>query len=242
MSRRSLWLALIGFVLHSSAFAIVRTLSLDQNAMAAINLSMGRSTILHFTEKPTKIIAGNQNYFNVEFTGEDVTIQPLGSVTSNLFVYTEYHRYGFVLRVGGHEVYDDLVQIRWRDSHVLSPLAPKMKTKVDEEKKLPATKDAEVLLKKAFFDKSLSLAVIELEFKDKSGSGLTSKAIQISVTQGGKAISPRRIVFDREMTDSKDPVLKMRAFIEAQAKQAISVRIKIKSRETRLMLPGKVFE
>lgn len=93
----------------------MRKVVVDEKSMAEIRLMMGRSTVLHFVEKPTKVIVGRQNYFNIEFTGNDVTIQPLGYVTSNLFVYGEYHRYGFLLRVGGHG-YDDLVEVKWKST------------------------------------------------------------------------------------------------------------------------------
>lgn len=69
---------LVTILIGHAAFAVVRTVTVDQNTMAPIHLAMGRSTVLHFHEKPGKVVAGNQNYFNIEFTGNDITIQPLG--------------------------------------------------------------------------------------------------------------------------------------------------------------------
>lgn len=97
-----------GSVSHAG---VIRTVNSTQDKMDTIHLSMGKSTVLHFIEKPVKVVLGNQNFFNVEFTGNDVTLQPLGYTSSNLFVYGEYYRYGFILSTGGG-IYDDLVNVK----------------------------------------------------------------------------------------------------------------------------------
>ena len=99
VSSCSFWTVAVILTIGSQALPMVRTITVDEAMMAEIHLAMGRSTVLHFFEKPAKVVAGNQNYFNIEFTGNDITVQPLGPVTSNLFAYGEYHRYGFILRV-----------------------------------------------------------------------------------------------------------------------------------------------
>ncbi|MBF0300003.1 MAG: hypothetical protein HQK51_14865 [Oligoflexia bacterium] len=77
-------------------------------------LKPGQTTILSFLEKPTRVVIGNKNYFNVEYVNNDVSIQPQQMVTdSNLFVYGKYHRYGFILKVIGVTNYDDLIKVRW---------------------------------------------------------------------------------------------------------------------------------
>lgn len=90
----------------------VRTLAVDNAAMAPVFLRLGKSTVLRFSEKPKKVVVGNQNYYGLEFIDNDLAIQPLGAVATNLFVYTEGHTYGFLLTPG--ERYDDLVFVRWR--------------------------------------------------------------------------------------------------------------------------------
>ena len=103
----------IGF---SSAFARVRTVEMDSNQMEVIILSMGRATILEFVDSPKKVIIGNSNYFSAEFTGNDVTIQPLSQVSSNIFIYSGHRRFGFQLKVCVCQDYDDLVKIYWKSS------------------------------------------------------------------------------------------------------------------------------
>ncbi|MGE3263356.1 MAG: hypothetical protein AB7K68_16365 [Bacteriovoracia bacterium] len=92
----------------------VRTIGVSDSAMTPIYLKRGKSTVLRFTDKPRKVVVGNQNYYSIEFIENDLAIQPLGSVATNLFVYTESRTYGFLLTPG--ERYDDLVFVRWKFS------------------------------------------------------------------------------------------------------------------------------
>ena len=73
--------------------------------------------MLRFTAKPKKVVIGNQNYFSVEFIDNDLTIQPLGKVETNLFVYTPYRTYGFILRVCSNCRSDDLVFVKWKSNY-----------------------------------------------------------------------------------------------------------------------------
>lgn len=109
------WVELVILFCSPCLFAgQVRSLDISDRSMKPIYLKMGQSTVLRFNDRPQKIVIGNQNYFNIEFIGNDVTIQPQGLVTTNLFIYGKYHTYGFILRVSKGRNYDDLVKVRWR--------------------------------------------------------------------------------------------------------------------------------
>lgn len=90
----------------------VRNLATSSKEIPVINLMTGRSTVLRFQAPPKKVVLGNQNYFSVEFIDSDITIQPQGVATSNLFVYGDGFTYGFILKVNAATDYDDLVFIR----------------------------------------------------------------------------------------------------------------------------------
>ncbi len=90
----------------------VRTIGVNNDSMAPIYVRLGKSTVLRFSDKPRKVVVGNQNYYGLEFIENDLAIQPLGGVSTNLFVYTERRTYGFILTPG--ERYDDLVFVRWK--------------------------------------------------------------------------------------------------------------------------------
>lgn len=111
---RILILALACLLPTGAQAGAVRTIGVGQDSMAPIYLKLGKSTVLRFTDKPRKVVVGNQNYYGLEFVENDLAIQPLGAVATNLFVYTESRTYGFLLTPG--ERYDDLVFVRWKSS------------------------------------------------------------------------------------------------------------------------------
>ena len=104
-----LFLASALLVYFTSGEARVRELIMDEKSMVSITLKMGQSTILRFKEKPKKVIIGNKNYFNIEFVDNDITLQPLGIIATNLFVYGENAIYGIKLNVVSGGDYDDLL-------------------------------------------------------------------------------------------------------------------------------------
>jgi len=98
-------------VLASSA----RTVYLNDKKMQSISVGAGRSTILSFPSKPSKVILGNQGMFAVEYVENDLAIAALRHpATSNLFVYLEGRRFGFELRTTG-EGGDQIVLVRDSD-------------------------------------------------------------------------------------------------------------------------------
>ena len=101
----------------TSLASSIRTMQVNAKKMQLIYLKMGRATVLRFTAKPKKVVIGNQNYFSVEFIDNDLTIQPLGKVETNLFVYTPYRTYGFILRVCSSCRSDDLVFVKWKSNY-----------------------------------------------------------------------------------------------------------------------------
>ena len=93
----------------------VKHIPTNDRAIPTIHLAMGQSTILRFKEKPKKVVLGNANYVHIEFIDNDLAIQPLKPITTNLFVYTSFGRtYGFKLKVGTEDYYDDLVNVSWK--------------------------------------------------------------------------------------------------------------------------------
>ncbi len=117
IQRSIYWLVFIFlsvFLTTTLSYSRVRVVEMNDNKMETITLSMGHSTILHFIDRPKKAVNGNSNYFSIKFTGNDVTIQPLSQLSSNLFIYSGQHRFGFILRVCRCQVYDDLVKVYWK--------------------------------------------------------------------------------------------------------------------------------
>lgn len=108
--------------------AEVRTVRLDQTTVAKISVTPGRSTVLSFPTKPTKVILGNQGGFAVEYVESDLAIAALSSHSySNLFVYLEGRRFAFDLITvakGG----DTLVLVRDAEDGPTPMPTPKRRT------------------------------------------------------------------------------------------------------------------
>ena len=84
--------------------------------MEPILVAPGRSVILSFPTKPTKVILGNQGVFAVEYVENDLAIAALSAhAGSDLFVYLEGRRFAFNLMsvpAGG----DSIVLVRDADA------------------------------------------------------------------------------------------------------------------------------
>lgn len=75
-----------------------RTVKLNDRKVAQIYVRAGRSTILNFPLKPSKVILGNTGAFAVQYIENDLAISPLtAGASSNLFVYLQGRRFGFDL-------------------------------------------------------------------------------------------------------------------------------------------------
>ena len=97
------WLLLVGFTATFFWIKIVeakeaRTVKLDDKKVAQIYVRVGRSTVLNFPVKPSKVILGNTGAFAVQYIENDLAISPLQvGASSNLFVYLQGRRFGFDL-------------------------------------------------------------------------------------------------------------------------------------------------
>lgn len=85
---------------------------MSEGKLESILVAPGRSTILSFPSKPSKVIVGNTGLFAVEYVENDLAIAATRSTaSSNLFVYLEGRRYGFHL-VTATSAGDDVVFVR----------------------------------------------------------------------------------------------------------------------------------
>ena len=119
-------------------YAKVRTLPMNDKKMELVRLSLGKSTILRFREKPKKIVLGNETAYKVDFIEKDMILQPKAINKTNLFVYTEKNIYGFLLLSTDFGEYDDLVNIRRKSRggrYKLKTPSP-LKIKISEVRKI----------------------------------------------------------------------------------------------------------
>lgn len=92
-----------------------RTLYLSEKNTEPIRVVPGRSTILSFPSRPTKVILGNQGLFAIEYVENDIAIAAVKAPAhSNLFVYLEGRRFGFDLTTVA-QAGDEIVLVRDSD-------------------------------------------------------------------------------------------------------------------------------
>lgn len=98
------------FLISISMGSEIKEINSEIKKINPIYVKVGRSTVIQFEKRPVKAVVGNQNYYSIEFVNNDVTIQPLANIPTNLFVYTENETYGFELLP--HSPPDQLVVVK----------------------------------------------------------------------------------------------------------------------------------
>lgn len=186
-------------MLGKGAFAgTVRTIGVNNDSMAPIYLRLGKSTVLRFPDKPRKVVVGNQNYYGLEFIENDLAIQPLGAVSTNLFVYTERRTYGFLLTPG--ERYDDLVFVRWRSD--FERAQPKEATPPAKESRLGLSfkigKALAVTIEKVKAQASLGLHLIDGTLENTGKTEIALSDLSLRAIRQGKAVGKQDMVTEKE--------------------------------------------
>ncbi|MDH4468013.1 MAG: hypothetical protein QE271_08145 [Bacteriovoracaceae bacterium] len=181
----------------------IREVFTNDHEMKAINLTMGRSTVLSFNDKPVKVVAGNSNYFNIEYVGTDLTIQPLAKVETNLFIYTQSkNKYGFHLKVGALQNYDDMVYVRWKGS---GPGIDAIKSAVDVGTPPVAFSPftfkfgkVEIVAKNLIHLRGTKTYALDFDVKNKDSKSLKLKSLQVFVSQKEQRLLGQQVVFEKD--------------------------------------------
>ena len=91
-------ISLLIFLPLSALCGEFKTLKLNESTIGKVYLAVGKTTVLSFPMRPSKVIVGNQGSFAVQYIENDVAISPTRpGVRSNLFVYVASRRFGFDL-------------------------------------------------------------------------------------------------------------------------------------------------
>ena len=226
--------------MSTGAFASnVRTIGVNNDTMAPIFLKMGKSTVLRFVDKPKKVVIGNQNYYGLEFIENDVAIQPLGSVGTNLFVYTEHHTYGFLLTPG--ERYDDLVFVRWKYPRAeRSEAAPAPAGRVVNLKSMFMVGDGlRVSISKIQGPSTFGLHIIDCGIENVGKSDLDISGLDLRATRGGRALENQSVVIERDKLNPREKT-RARIVMKIGIKADFFIEGKMKSMSGKTMIGRKV--
>lgn len=75
---------------------VAKTLYMKDTDIARVAVALGRSTILSFPTRPSKVVLGSKNLFAVEYIESDLAISALHpQARSNLVVYLQGRRFTF---------------------------------------------------------------------------------------------------------------------------------------------------
>ncbi len=191
-------MALVCFLLFDAEAGTVRTVGVGSDSMTPIYLKLGKSTVLRFSDKPRKVVVGNQNYYGLEFIENDLAIQPLGSVATNLFVYTESRTYGFLLTPG--ERYDDLVFVRWGsirgNAKTSEEVPPPKESRPGLSFKIG--KLLKITVEKIKVQPSLGLHLVDCVLENTGKDELQLSKLVLQTLRQGKALEKQDMVFEKD--------------------------------------------
>lgn len=220
----------------------IREVYTNDRTIKPIYLALGRSTVLKFREKPTNVVVGNKNYYNIEYINNDLTIQPLGAVDTNLFIYTESKRtYALILKIVPATRYDDIVHIRWKSKHSFKK--PKRKTRVKSQLKI---KPVSLNLKKALNVELVTVKSLPqkdsyyLDFliTNKSKGTLKASEIDIYLTRRNQKLKIQQLFFRKEKINQGE-VIQARIFLTLEKKAGFSVNLKFKDKIKKTIIGRK---
>ncbi len=212
----------------SSVASGIRTVYVNDSKMQRISLRMGKATVLRFPEKPKKVVIGNQNYHSVEFIDNDVTIQPLGDVSTNLFIYTPYHTYGFLLNVCHSCAYDDLVYVKWKSKFSPRKRAPRKKVvhaPVGFQSiglRFSVGKNIEVLVSKTMNDSTRGIRFVDMTIKNTSESTVNTSGLSFFATRASKPLGGQGFVVEKDKLN-KEEIGKARLFLPSREQRGFTL-------------------
>lgn len=230
------------FSLDSFSKKSIRRMKANDKKIQTVYLALGRSTILKFSEAPVNVVIGNKNYYNIEYINNDITIQPIGAVDTNLFVYTKSKRtYSFLLKVVGHKKYDDIVHIRWLSPYRNHQFLKRTKSRpevafnpinieIKEKLKINVFELVPLIENKSY--------VIKLKIRNVSKRKIIPSKIKIFLTRSNRKLKYQQLLF------KKDVILpgkstEARVFLKLMEHKGFSLNISFQKKSTKKIISRK---
>jgi hypothetical protein len=212
----------------------IREVDSNDRLMKVVNLSMGRSTVISFQDKPVKVVSGNSNYFNVEFVGNDLTIQPLAPIETNLFVYTEKGmKFGFLLKVGPVSVYDDILYIKWKSQSEIKMSA--LKPQKTLQSFVLVTGGLQVNVKGFSRLGEIKSYILDLEVKNQKILRVKTGDINIFVSRGNQRFTGQKLVWEKDVIPFKK-ASRARLLVRVEQSGDFSLVIKADGKEVKTII------
>lgn len=216
----------------------IRSIRANQSTMEPLRLSLGQSTVLRFQDKPKKVIVGNQNYFNIEFLGNDLAIQPLSKVETNLFVYCDYGRvYGFLLKIGHPKNYDDIVNIKWRVKKKiqLNKKVTHSKGKKGLKRSLSIAKKLRINVDSISKNKELNLYFIDMKANNLTNAPLSLENLTLSATRSNIPLDYQKVIIKDEKLKKKEST-EIRMVLKLKKRRGFSLNFKYLKKNRKIII------
>jgi hypothetical protein len=233
----------IGFFNTDSHAGTVRTTYSDGVAMLPVNLKMGQSTVLRFVEKPRKVVIGNSNYYSVEFIDNDLAIQPLGAVTTNLFVYGVKNIYGFILKTNQAGNYDDLVQVDLKENKFNSQTKMTVRASPLKEVSRPRVSfqvggDLKITLMRVQKYERKVFYVMDFQLENISKTEIDLSKTEMVLSRGKIKLSPQEFIY-REIKLKPGEITNARGFATINKKTEMSIEVRLQKIKARQIILGR---
>lgn len=221
----------------------MRSIETDDKKMNRIFLRMGQSTVLRFNDdRPKKVVIGNQNYYNVEFVEgtSDVTLQPLQTVPTNLFVYCQKKTYGFLITTKNYGKYDDLVNVFWKP--------PRTTLKVKGKIVVIDKKNVNKLNKKIKVGNSLLITnlvstsykrrntiILDFNLRNTSTNKIDLKELEIYVTRSNKKLENQTFIINESILQRAETT-KVRLIVNLKHRRGFTLNTIFKDQTGKLII------
>lgn len=183
----------------------VKTVYMHEGKVQTVPLRMSNSTVFRFDSKPSNVIIGNSNYFQAEFVGNDVSVQPMAEGTTNMFVYSGGRLFTFRLNAYFERAGQDLLIVKH-----LPKGAKRLRPKRTKQKKLDlaaSTKDLRLTATKIIANGNRK--TLELRLEHAGGKRLKRKDLNLSFSRAKREIEPLEVQYSKK---SKSKVYVRAAF------------------------------
>lgn len=178
-----------------------RTILTSGEKVHTIRYQLGQSTILYFGARPETVICGNKNYFAIEKIKEGITIQPLGSFSTNLTVMNRGKRFLFYLTPAKGREADTFIDVRWvpREETVLVPSSKtEMKESVNSLGGRLRVDALDLKLLRAIRIESAKRSIVEFELRNVGRRAIRSSDVQLLLMRSGRPVSNQVTVFEQD--------------------------------------------
>ena len=176
----------------------------------------------------------------MEFIENDLAIQPLGSATTNLFVYGLKNVYGFILRTNQTTSYDDLVQVDLKENKLNPQSKPVIKASFLREVSRPKlvfqlTDDLKLTLTKVLSSEKKDFYVMDLLIENISKAEVDLSKLEINIYQGKNKISPQEVIF-METKIKSSGMTAARVFVSIEKCSDLVLEARIKNLKIRQII------